>query len=94
MLANCDGVLDLDYEITLTNPGGFFEQEFGADQQGVFHVPPPSLQQNSSFFTNRNSVLPVPSPCTKPGHYLSHHLLRRLLCSLEQEALRACKRAL
>ena len=23
MLANCDGVLDLDYDITLTNPGGF-----------------------------------------------------------------------
>ena len=62
MLANCNGVLDLDYDLTLTNPGGFFERQFGADQQGVLQVasflrptpplpPPPSkkMQQHSSF---------------------------------------------
>jgi hypothetical protein len=38
MLANCNGLLDLDYDISLTNPGGFFQRQFGADQAGVFEV--------------------------------------------------------
>jgi hypothetical protein len=38
MLANCNGLLDLDYDFTLTNPGGFFERQFGADQVGVLKV--------------------------------------------------------
>ena len=38
MLTNCNGLLDLDYDFVLTNPGGFFEEQFGADQQGVLEV--------------------------------------------------------
>lgn len=31
----CGGEVQLDYEMVMLNPGGFWEQQYGFDQQGT-----------------------------------------------------------
>mmetsp|Transcript_13517 Transcript_13517/g.21123 ORF Transcript_13517/g.21123 Transcript_13517/m.21123 type:complete len:293 (-) Transcript_13517:95-973(-) len=38
MLSNCEDVIDIDFKLTLLNPGGWWYEQFSVDEQGLLAV--------------------------------------------------------